>query len=191
MKGKEKCKALKEIRRQIALSNDIEYAVSECSHQGECKGTCPKCEAEVRYLERELELRRNLGKKVVLAGIGVGVAASMAGCTNPVQTMVIDPVVSFFGGNTGQDLAGAAEPAPPDIYEGEPVELDGEVEPVEDGSEEIIELDGDVVYIPEDDSECGSECDSEDASERDSEGGSNSFKGMENEPLAGEIEYVE
>ena len=56
MRGKEKCKALKEIRRQIAEKNDIEFVVSECKHQGDCKGTCPKCEAEVRYLERELAL---------------------------------------------------------------------------------------------------------------------------------------
>jgi hypothetical protein len=154
MRGKEKCKALKEIRRQIALNNEIEYAVSECSHKGECKGTCPKCEAEVRYLERELELRRNLGKKVVLAGIGVGVAASMAGCTNPVQDYVIDPVVSFFGGNTGADrLEGETTYAPPEVMMGEaaPIEVDGGiVEPVSEcGSEEIIELDGDVEYIPE------------------------------------------
>lgn len=155
MRGKEKCKALKEIRRQIALNNEIEYAVSECSHKGECKGTCPKCEAEVRYLERELELRRNLGKKVVLAGIGVGVAASMAGCTNPVQDYVIDPVVSFFGGNTGADrLEGETTYAPPEVLMGEaepPIEVDGGiVEPASEcGSEEIIELDGDVEYIPE------------------------------------------
>ena len=51
MNGKEKCRALKEIRRQIAEKNDIPYAVSQCTHQGNCKGTCPKCEAELRYLE--------------------------------------------------------------------------------------------------------------------------------------------
>lgn len=58
MRGKEKCKALKEIRKQIAEKNDIEFAVSECTHKGDCKGTCPKCEAELRYLERQLELKK-------------------------------------------------------------------------------------------------------------------------------------
>ena len=72
-----KCKALKEIRRQIAEKNDIAYAVSECTHQGDCKGTCPKCEAEVAYLERELEKRRGLGKKVCLTGVSLGVALAM------------------------------------------------------------------------------------------------------------------
>ena len=58
MKGKKRCKILKEIRRQIAENNDIEFITSECKHQGDCLGTCPKCEAELRYLERELEKRQ-------------------------------------------------------------------------------------------------------------------------------------
>ncbi len=80
MKGKERCKALKEIRRQIAEKNDIAYAVSECTFQGECKGTCPKCEAELRYLERELELRKSLGKAVAVAGISASVCTGLTGC---------------------------------------------------------------------------------------------------------------
>lgn len=47
-KGKRTCKILKEIRRQIAEANDIEYVVEECQYKGDCLGTCPKCEAEVR-----------------------------------------------------------------------------------------------------------------------------------------------
>ena len=75
MLGKEKCKVLKEIRRRIAEENDIEYIVSECTYQGECKGTCPRCEEELRYLENELEKRKKIGKAVVVAGVAVGVCA--------------------------------------------------------------------------------------------------------------------
>ena len=50
-RGKYTCKILKEIRRQIAEANGIEFAISECRYKGDCLGTCPKCEAEVRYLE--------------------------------------------------------------------------------------------------------------------------------------------
>ena len=71
-KGKKTCKILKEIRRQIAEANDIEYVVEECQYKGECLGTCPKCEAEVRYLEQQLHQRQLLGKAVVLAGVSVG-----------------------------------------------------------------------------------------------------------------------
>ena len=46
-RGKQTCKILKEIRRQIAEANDIEFITSECQYQGDCLGTCPKCEAEV------------------------------------------------------------------------------------------------------------------------------------------------
>ena len=53
-RGKQTCKILKEIRRQIAEANGIEFATSECRYKGDCLGTCPKCEAEVRYLEQQL-----------------------------------------------------------------------------------------------------------------------------------------
>ena len=69
MNGKQKCKILKEIRAEIAKSNDIEYVTSECQHKGDCKGTCPKCEAELRYLEKELEKRQRLGKTIAVAGM--------------------------------------------------------------------------------------------------------------------------
>lgn len=73
-KGKEICKALKEIRRRIASENDIELIVSECRHQGDCAGTCPKCEAEVVYLENQLEARKRLGKAVKVVGLSMGLA---------------------------------------------------------------------------------------------------------------------
>ena len=72
-KGKTTCRILKEIRRQIAEANDIEYVVEECQYKGDCKGTCPKCEAEVRYLESQLHKRQMLGKAVVVAGLSLGV----------------------------------------------------------------------------------------------------------------------
>ena len=75
-KGKRTCKILKEIRAQIAAENDIEFITSECRHQGDCAGTCPKCEAEVQYLERELEKRAKLGKAVTVAGLAATITAT-------------------------------------------------------------------------------------------------------------------
>ena len=75
-KGKQTCKILKEIRKQIAAENDIKLVIEECTYQGDCRGTCPKCEDEVRYLERELEKRQRLGKAAVVAGLSVGLLAS-------------------------------------------------------------------------------------------------------------------
>lgn len=85
MNGKSKCKILKDIRRQIAADNDIAFVTSDCKYQGECSGTCPKCEAEVRYLEQELAKRQKAGKAVAVAGIAATIMVSTAGCL-PSQT---------------------------------------------------------------------------------------------------------
>lgn len=86
MNGKSKCKILKDIRRQIAAENDIEFVTSECKYQGECPGTCPKCEAEVRYLEQELVKRQKAGRAVAVAGIAATIIVSTTGCL-PSTTM--------------------------------------------------------------------------------------------------------
>ena len=75
MNGKEICKALRNIRRHIASTNDIAYVPAECDYQGECSGTCPRCESEMRYIERQLRLRRAMGKAVVVAGLTLSTAA--------------------------------------------------------------------------------------------------------------------
>ena len=78
-RGKSICSVLKTIRKQVADANDIQYEPRECGYQGECRGTCPACEAEVRYLERQLDLRRQLGKAVAIVGISAGLSA-LTGC---------------------------------------------------------------------------------------------------------------
>ena len=133
--GKEKCKALKQIRKQIADNNDIKYVVEECKHKGNCKGTCPKCEAEVRYLERELEKRRMLGQKVAIAGVSVGIAATFSACS-PMDVVyaIADPIANIFDG--GNDLGGATAT---------PVDYAGDIQYIEP------ELEGEPIeYIPED-----------------------------------------
>lgn len=88
MNGKHKCKILKQIRRQIAQANDIAYITSECKHQGDCPGTCPKCEAEVRYLEDQLKKRQNSGKAVAVAGIAAALMLTATGCQSVIQPHV-------------------------------------------------------------------------------------------------------
>jgi len=81
--GKKVCKILKEIRQQIADQNEIAYITSECHFKGECKGTCPKCEAELKYLEDELNKRKLLGKAASIAGISLGLAGTFSTCNAP------------------------------------------------------------------------------------------------------------
>ena len=54
-RGKEKCEILKAIRTYVAEKYGLEYATTECSHKGDCPGTCPKCDAELADLQRQLE----------------------------------------------------------------------------------------------------------------------------------------
>lgn len=79
-KGKATCKILKDIRKQIADDNDIEFITSECTYQGDCAGTCPKCEAELRYLEEELRKRKQMGKTAIVAGISLSLATTVVSC---------------------------------------------------------------------------------------------------------------
>ena len=81
---KNRCEYLKEVRRRIAKENDIPLEQRECTFKGECSGTCPFCEAEVRYLEKELHKRRTLGKAVTVAGIAFS-SVVMSACFTPSQ----------------------------------------------------------------------------------------------------------
>jgi len=69
--GKNRCEYLKEVRRRIATENAIPLEQRECTFKGECSGTCPFCEAELHYIEKELHKRRTLGKAVTVAGIAL------------------------------------------------------------------------------------------------------------------------
>ena len=148
MNGKSKCKILKDIRRKIAEDNEITYVTSECKYQGECTGTCPKCEAELRYLEEELAKRRKLGKTVAVAGIAAALVVGSAGCgvssfnrtdelkgavvpveniTDPTQISTTEPI---------SDEVTMGDPTQPIEYDGDipypEEELKGEIAPVED-----------------------------------------------------------
>ena len=151
MLGKQKCKLLKEIRRKIADENDIPYVTRECTHQGDCRGTCPRCESELRYLEQQLAARQALGKRVTVAALCAGMALGAAGCAPFAPKPTPEPV---------DELSGAVpydEPVPTPAGESElevgevlpPEEL--EALPPEDIKPEEIEFEraGDVLYVPE------------------------------------------
>ncbi|MBO2518006.1 MAG: hypothetical protein CW338_12185 [Clostridiales bacterium] len=139
MNGKNKCRILKEIRQKIADENDIPYVTRECTFKGECRGTCPRCEAELRYLEEQLEKRRSLGKKVLITAIAAGMAASTTACSVPVEALhnalktpepqidVLDGEIEVMGDVPYIEETGIV----PDEYDGpvpgEPEELSGAV----------------------------------------------------------------
>ena len=108
MNGKKICKSLREIRCRIARANDIDYTPAVCTHEGNCAGTCPACESELRYIERQLLRRTAMGKKVALAGLALGAASlmpmhaqQMANTTPPsIQHQPSRPIVDAAPGDT-------------------------------------------------------------------------------------------
>lgn len=99
-RGKQICETLKQIRLDIARSHGIEYTPRQCNHEGDCAGTCPACDSEVRYLEREISRRRLLNSAAI---VGVGLASlSLTSCydvvlmgqadTKPDSTELVDTI---------------------------------------------------------------------------------------------------
>ena len=75
-KGKNICDRLKSIRKHIADENNIAYTPHECKYTGHCKGTCPVCEAETRWLEQQLSTRKAAGLPLKIAGVALALCAT-------------------------------------------------------------------------------------------------------------------
>ena len=82
MRGKEICNFLRQIRQQIAKDNGIPYTTDECKYQGECSGTCPKCDSEASFLNEEIR-RRGINITKFVAATGLTLALSSCDTTNP------------------------------------------------------------------------------------------------------------
>ena len=152
MLGKQKCRILKEIRQRIADENDIPYVTRECGFHGECTGTCPRCESELRYLEQQLERRSRLGKRVSVAALCVGMALASAGCSpsaeRPTESMQTDLTGEVGPDESNiEDLSGAVDTTEP-TSEPDSVDLTGndQSEAVADSEPDDIELSGDVAW---------------------------------------------
>lgn len=116
-KGKSTCKVLKDIRQKIADENGIRYVPKECNFKGECKGTCPACEAEIRYLEDELRRKQRNGFAVKIGGIAAGLCAMVVPAQVEAQNINKDslktsvPQVNALDSVAVKDLSNGAEDA--------------------------------------------------------------------------------
>lgn len=90
--GKNKCDYLKKIRENIAKHYGIPFQTKECGFEGECKGTCPKCEQEVRYLEMELLKMGVLKKSLTLACALPMMASAVGSAEAPLKGMMAPAV---------------------------------------------------------------------------------------------------
>ena len=126
--GKYICEQLKAVRRRIADENGIALGERECTHQGPCRGTCPRCDAEVKYLEQTLAERLRLGRVATVAGLGLTLAAC-GGQGNA-------PMVETDGPITAPETTEPGNPSP--------------LHPTEEGGDpfDIDRLEGDVLAEP-------------------------------------------
>ena len=72
-KHRKKCDHLKQIRKNVADAVGVDLKQTECTYEGDCKGTCPKCQQEEKTLA-----------KALLQGTAVAASAAimLAGCAS-------------------------------------------------------------------------------------------------------------
>ena len=139
---KEKCKELKQIRAKMAEDLGVELHQTECTYEGYCSGTCPKCKQEEWKLNAALMKRQlqeaDIKRKVAAAGLTTVAALCLSGCNGIEQVdggMEVAPYVEYEG---------AEEYRPTEDYIDE---LEGDVMCLPPEEEEsVIELEGDVAY---------------------------------------------
>ncbi|MBR5209508.1 MAG: hypothetical protein IKV67_06610 [Paludibacteraceae bacterium] len=90
------CDELKRVRLELAKANGIDYQPTVCNHQGECSGTCPKCEAELAELTRQIKEKKSAKVigiaplKVAAVAAATATALSLSACHEEEGDM-IDP----------------------------------------------------------------------------------------------------
>lgn len=132
-RGKRICEALKALRKRIADANDIPFEMEECSHKGDCPGTCPKCEYELRYLMEAIDKREQEGKPVVLDGIMSEEELRKAFSIIPTEQNIPE---------NPEETETMGLPEPP-----EPITLMGDPEPPLEGKPSLP-LEGDTIPYP-------------------------------------------
>ncbi|MDE7367373.1 MAG: hypothetical protein K2N24_08470 [Lachnospiraceae bacterium] len=150
--NKEKCKTLKKIRKKLADALDIDLHQRECTYEGACSGTCPKCKQEEQQLNRAI-----LAKSALAAGT-VAVTVGLTGCTQMGQPPLEGETVMIP--STVEELDRMPEQPPstlqaPERNTEEPeqetgTEIEGtEIEGTEETgtTEEFYELEGDIVMV--------------------------------------------
>lgn len=139
---KERCKKLKEIRKKIADTIGIDLHQTECTYEGECSGTCPRCQQEEQRLNQAL-----LSKTALATGV-LAMSVGLTGCDFGNQGQISGDVSSVapttemeLDGMTEMELSGE------ETYNPDFTEEDEQSCSVADT--EIMELEGDVAYTLE------------------------------------------
>lgn len=165
---KEKCKELKKVRAKMAEDLGIDLHQRECTYEGYCSGTCPKCMKEEMMLNTAIRKRQmqesDIKRRVAAAGLTTAAAVCLSGCN--VDSYQIDGDMQYIPEETvetlegdvayidTEELEGAIAAPDPETVEGElaPIPCEEETEKTEETEEAaiptIMELEGDIAYIP-------------------------------------------
>lgn len=88
---KEKCRQLRQIRAVMAKDLGIELNQRECTYEGYCSGTCPKCKSEELKLNAALVKRQmeesDLKRKITAVGLTTVAALSLSGCGKNIEQL--------------------------------------------------------------------------------------------------------
>lgn len=88
---KEKCRQLRQIRAVMAKDLGIELNQRECTYEGYCSGTCPKCKSEELKLNAALVKRQmeesDLKRKITTVGLTTVAALSLSGCGKNIEQL--------------------------------------------------------------------------------------------------------
>ena len=155
--GKEKCSLLKRIRKRIAEKYNLKYHPTECTHQGDCRGTCPACDAELRDLQEQLDARGI--KEVELSNVQIEDTGDEGGRIQTIEEPHINvtPGVLLDTRDVGEEYIQTIElhsnkeectPGFLEVLRGEPTLSWGELDEGE-LDEGLLELQGDI-SVPDD-----------------------------------------
>lgn len=158
---KEKCRELKRVRAKIAEDLGVDLHQRECTYEGYCSGTCPKCMQEELALNAAIMKKKMeesiLKQRIAAAGLTTAAAVCLSGC-NTTGGYEIDGDMQYVPEMPieiyGQETEGAiAVPEEPEETVAVP-EASEETEAFEEtkASEETVAvpeiLEGDMLYIP-------------------------------------------
>lgn len=152
---KERCKELKQLRAMMAADLGINLEQSECTFEGYCSGTCPKCRQEelrinAALLKRQVE-ESNLKRKVTTAGLATAAALCLTGCDTTEPKRADTQKYEKMAGDIVELFTGWKEETEPSTeeLEGYYEELEGVAPPSYEeweGGFEYQELEGDVAW---------------------------------------------
>lgn len=175
---KEKCRELKRVRAQIAADLGVDLKQRECTYEGYCSGTCPKCKSEEMMLNLAIMKRQmesaDVRRRVATAGITTAAALSLTGCNiAEIGTMEGDvqvvPTVEELSGDVEmlpspevEDIQGGIAYIEPETCSEEVIDGKLEVPETVEGlivpeSSEEWELAGDIMILEETEEEKGNE----------------------------------